>query len=301
MLRYFALSVLLLTVAGIAAAQQQESRVLVFSKTTGFRHSSIETGIAAVQKLGRENGFAVEATEDAGAFTERNLKRFRAVVFLNTTGDVLNATQQDAFERYIQAGGGWVGIHSATDTEYDWPWYGRLAGAYFESHPNNPNVRKGTFRVLDKSHPSTEGLPDRWEREDEFYNFKSIDRDIRVLVDIDETSYQVWRTPPSLTSSTGSSKKGSCVVSRTQRTDVMSWSRQSLIGSRMHAPSSRPHDAPWPDSTIDTPIAICRLSRISCSTTRSGFDPRRASSEAPQHRPHDFPVQLANAWGGRNV
>jgi cytochrome c len=189
-LRYFALSALLLTVAGIAAAQQQEPRVLVFSRTTGFRHSSIETGIAAVQKLGRENAFTVEATEDAAAFSERNLKRFRAVVFLNTTGDILDARQQDAFERYIQAGGGWVGIHSAADTEYEWPWYGRLAGAYFESHPNNPNVRKGTFRVLDKSHPSTQGLPDRWEREDEFYNFKAIDRDIRVLVDIDETSYE---------------------------------------------------------------------------------------------------------------
>jgi len=190
MLRHFTLPALLLTLAGTGATQQPESRVLVFSKTAGYRHSSIETGIAAVQKLGRENGFAVETTEDAGAFAERNLRRFRAVVFLNTTGDVLNATQQDAFERYIQAGGGWVGIHSATDTEYEWPWYGRLAGAYFESHPNDPNVRKGTFRVLDKSHPSTEGLPDRWEREDEFYNFKAIDRDIRVLVDIDETSYQ---------------------------------------------------------------------------------------------------------------
>ena len=188
-LRHLALPVLLM-VAGSAAAQQPEPRVLVFSKTTGFRHSSIETGIAAVQKLGRENGFAVEATEDAGAFSERNLRRFRAVVFLNTTGDILNGPQQDALERYIQAGGGWVGIHSATDTEYEWPWYGRLAGAYFESHPNSPNVRKGTFRVLDKSHPSTEGLPDRWEREDEFYNFKAIDRDIRVLVDIDETSYE---------------------------------------------------------------------------------------------------------------
>ena len=189
-MRHLALAVLLVAVADIAAAQQQTPRVLVFSRTTGFRHSSIETGIAAVQKLGRENGFAVEATEDAAAFTERNLKRFRAVVFLNTTGDVLDARQQDAFERYIQAGGGWVGIHSATDTEYDWPWYGRLAGAYFESHPNNPNVRKGTYRVLDRDHPSTQQLPDRWEREDEFYNFKSISSDIQVLVDIDETSYE---------------------------------------------------------------------------------------------------------------
>ncbi len=189
-LRYLAFPALLFTIAGIAAAQQPEPRVLVFSRTLGYRHSSIETGVAAVQKLGRENGFAVEATEDAGAFTERNLERFRAVVFLNTTGDVLDARQQDAFERFIQAGGGWVGIHSATDTEYEWPWYGRLAGAYFESHPNNPNVRKGTFRIVDKSHPSTEGFPDWWEREDEFYNFKSIDRDIRVLVVIDETTYE---------------------------------------------------------------------------------------------------------------
>src|SRR5687768_6388936 len=189
-LRYFALSALLLTVAGIAAAQQQEPRVLVFSRTTGFRHSSIETGIAAVQRLGRENAFAVEATEDAGAFSERNLRRFRAVVFLNTTGDVLNAAQQDALERYLQAGGGWVGIHSATDTEYEWPWYGKLAGAYFVSHPNNPNVRKATFRVLDKSHVSTQGLPEKWERSDEFYNFKNINPAIKVLVDIDETTYQ---------------------------------------------------------------------------------------------------------------
>src|SRR5688572_10310492 len=167
-----ALVVVALILAGAAiptAAQAQQPRVLVFSKTAGFRHSSIEPGISALRKLAQENGFSVEATEDAAAFNEKNLRRFNAVVFLSTTGDVLNARQQDAFERYIQAGGGWVGIHSATDTEYGWPWYGRLAGAYFASHPNDPNVRKGTFRVLDKSHASTQGLPDRWEREDVFY------------------------------------------------------------------------------------------------------------------------------------
>ena len=174
----------------VPAAHGQESRVLVFSRTAGFRHTSIGPGLAAIRKLGQENAFAVDATEDASAFTSKNLGRYRAVVFLNTTGDVLDATQQDDFERYIQAGGGYVGIHAATDTEYDWPWYNRLAGAYFASHPNNPNVRKGTFRVLDKNHPSTEGLPDRIEREDEFYNFKSIDPGIKVLVDIDEKSYE---------------------------------------------------------------------------------------------------------------
>lgn len=165
-------------------------RLLVFSKTAGFRHTSIEPGIAAIRKLGAEQGFAVDATEDATAFNERNLRRYRAVVFLSTTGDVLNPTQESIFERYIQSGGGYVGIHSATDTEYEWPWYGRLAGAYFNGHPGNPNVRKGAFRVLDATHGSTQGLPARWEREDEFYNFKQIDPTIRVLVDIDETSYE---------------------------------------------------------------------------------------------------------------
>ncbi|MEO8620130.1 MAG: ThuA domain-containing protein [bacterium] len=183
--------VFLLATALVSGAWRSPApRILVFSKTAGFRHTSIEPGIVAIKKLGQENGFAVDATEDAGAFTDKNLKQYQTVVFLSTTGDVLNAQQQDAFERYIQAGGGWVGIHSATDTEYDWPWYGRLAGAYFTSHPLDPNVRKGTFRVLDKNHPSTAGLPDVWEREDEFYNFKSISPDIHVLIDIDEKSYK---------------------------------------------------------------------------------------------------------------
>ena len=190
MQRLVVLALLIASVCVPVAARSQQPRVLVFSKTAGFRHSSIPNGIAAVRKLGQENGFAVDATEDAGAFTSKNLARYRAVVFLSTTGDVLDAAQQDDFERYIQAGGGYVGVHAAADTEYEWPWYGRLAGAYFTSHPNNPNVRKGTFRVLDKSHVSTQGFPDRWEREDEFYNFKSIDPTIHVLVDIDEKSYE---------------------------------------------------------------------------------------------------------------
>jgi cytochrome c len=183
----------LLFLASIAipvAAAAQQPRVLVFSKTAGFRHSSIPNGIAAIRKLGQEHGFAVDTTEDAGAFTRKNLARYSAVVFLSTTGDVLNPAQQDVFERYIQAGGGYVGVHSATDTEYDWPWYGRLAGAYFNGHPGNPNVRRGSYRVFDTTHVSTQGLPPRFEREDEFYNFKSIDPTIHVLIEIDERSYE---------------------------------------------------------------------------------------------------------------
>jgi cytochrome c len=187
MLRHIATLALLASIT--IAAHAQQPRVLVFSKTAGYRHSSIPNGIAAIQKLGQENGFAVDATEDAGAFTQKNLRRYAAVVFLSTTGDVLDAAQQDDFERYLQAGGGYVGIHSATDTEYDWPWYGRLAGAWFNGHPQNPNVRKGSYRTLDTTHVSTKGFPARFEREDEFYNFKSIDPTIHVLVEIDETSY----------------------------------------------------------------------------------------------------------------
>src|SRR5258705_10668010 len=124
------------------AAAPKQPRVLVFSKPAAFRHSSIPNGIAAIKKLGQENGFAVDATQDAGAFTQKNLARYSAVVFLSTTGDVLNPAQQDVFERYIQAGGGYVGVHSATDTEYDWPWYGRLAGAPFKGHPGKTHSRE---------------------------------------------------------------------------------------------------------------------------------------------------------------
>ena len=173
-----------------AAAAAPPPRVLVFSKTAAFRHGSIPAGKVALVKLGAEQGFAVDTTEDASRFSAEGLAPYRAVVFLSTTGDVLNDAQQAAFERWLRAGHGYVGVHAATDTEYDWPWYGRLAGAYFQSHPSNPNVRKGTFVVVDKGHPATRGLPERWERSDEFYNFKQINPALRVVMTIDEKSYQ---------------------------------------------------------------------------------------------------------------
>jgi cytochrome c len=164
--------------------------VLVFSKTTGYRHKSIEAGKAAFTKMAAEKKFEVEFTEDAGQFTTANLKRFKAVVFLNTTGDVLDNEQQAVFEKFIQAGGGYLGIHSATDCEYDWPWYGKLAGAYFLSHPGPKNVLNGKYYVVDKNNPATKGMPAEFERSDEFYSFKQIDPSIHVLVKIDEKSYE---------------------------------------------------------------------------------------------------------------
>src|SRR5439155_1963699 len=116
-------------------------RVLVFTRTTGFRHDSIPAAVAAVRDLGAAGGFALDATEDAAAFTAQNLARYRAVVFLLTTGDVLDDRQQGDVERYVRGGGGFLGVHSAADTEYGWPFYGELVGAYFRAHPAVQSAR----------------------------------------------------------------------------------------------------------------------------------------------------------------
>ena len=170
-----------------STGSSRSKRILVFAKTAAFRHSSIPNGKTAIQKLGKDNDFDVDTTEDAAVFTEDNLKKYGAVVFLNTTGDVLNYKQEAAFERYIQAGGGFVGIHSASDTEYDWIWYAMLVGGNFESHPK-PQTAKIT--VIDKGHPSTQHLADVWERTDEWYNFKNLNKDVHVLAKLDEKSYE---------------------------------------------------------------------------------------------------------------
>ena len=178
---------IILLLAFSACNQKTETRVLVFSKTQGFRHSSIPNGKAALLKLGTENNWKVDTTEDASIFTEDNLKKYAAVIFLNTTGNVLNTYQETAFERYIQAGGGFAGIHSATDTEYDWIWYARMVGGNFESHPKPQEAK---LIVTDKNHPSTKHLGDTWTKTDEWYNFKNMNKDVKVLLKIDETSYE---------------------------------------------------------------------------------------------------------------
>ncbi|MCQ8194456.1 ThuA domain-containing protein [Streptomyces rugosispiralis] len=163
-------------------------RVLVFSKTAGFRHDSIPDGIAAIKELGAQSGFAVDATEDGAAFTPRNLARYDAVVFLSTTGDILNTAQQSAFEGYVRAGGGYVGVHAAADTEYDWPFYEGLAGAYFQSHPA---IQRATVDVEDRANPATAHLAPTWERTDEWYNYRTNPRErVKVLATLDESSYQ---------------------------------------------------------------------------------------------------------------
>ncbi|MEO3405058.1 ThuA domain-containing protein [Mucilaginibacter sp. CAU 1740] len=170
-------------------------RVLIFSKTMGFHHASIDAGIVAIKKLGAENGFDVDTTKNSAMFNDDTLKQYSTVIFLSTTADVLDYRQEAAFERYIQAGGGFVGVHAAADTEYDWGWYGRLVGAWFYDHPGindkNPNVQPGTYNIVDANNDATKDLPKVWKRTDEFYSFrKPLAEDVHVLITLDENSYK---------------------------------------------------------------------------------------------------------------
>jgi len=161
--------------------------VLVFSKTAVFRHKSIPAEIAAIKALGRQHNFRVEASEDATIFTDTRLAKYQAVVFLNTTGDILNAAQEAAFRRFIQKEKGFVGIHSATDTEYNWPWYGQLVGTYFKNHPP---TQRATINFINSTHLSTKNLPNRWTRIDEWYNFRNDPSpNVTVLAKVDESTY----------------------------------------------------------------------------------------------------------------
>ena len=172
----------------VRALVKPNPRVLVFSKTTGFRHDSIPTAVDAVRKLGTEHGFSVVATEDSSVFTDANLAKFDTVVFLLTIGDVLNEAEKAAFEKFIRAGGGYVGVHSATDTEYKWPFYQSLVGAAFRSHP--PGTYVAQLKIEDPNHPASVSLPNNWLHNDEWYNFKVNPRsNVRVLATVDESTY----------------------------------------------------------------------------------------------------------------
>ena len=169
-------------------AEADPYKVLVFSKTAAFRHDgSINAGIPMIQDLGTSNNFIVDTTEDSAAFTSANLANYKAIIFLCTTGDLFNDNQKLAFQNFIRSGGGYVGIHSASDTEHSWPWYGQLVGAYFVNHPF---IQDATVTVADRVHPSTASLPERWIRNDEWYNFDHNPRgEVHVLATLDERTY----------------------------------------------------------------------------------------------------------------
>ena len=162
--------------------------VLVFHRTEGFRHSSIEAGIAAIERLGEEHGFRVAAGQDPTIFSESGLADFEVIVFLSTTGDILDPDEERAMETFVESGGGFVGVHAAADTEYDWPWFGELVGAYFDSHPD---PQEAVLEVVAAGHPIVADMPATFQRFDEWYNFRAPPgEDVTLLVTIDETSYQ---------------------------------------------------------------------------------------------------------------
>ncbi|HOY24336.1 MAG TPA: ThuA domain-containing protein, partial [Cellvibrio sp.] len=173
-------------------ADIKDAKVLVFIKTNGWRHESIPAGVAALQKIAAENAFTVVPTEDAEIFNEAQLSTFNAIVFLNTTLDVLNDDQQVAMERFIQAGGGFVGIHAAADTEWegDWHWYRRLLGGVFKSHPSQPsNVQLARIDVEDADHPLAKSLPASFEIADEWYDYRELYEFNKVILSVDEKTY----------------------------------------------------------------------------------------------------------------
>jgi len=173
---------------GAATSAWPRRSAVLFTRTEGFRHDSIAAAAPALTTELTEHGFAVTRTEDPGAFTAEGLAAVDVVVFLETTGDVLDPPQEAALQQFVEGGGGWAGVHSALDTEYDWPFYATLAGAHFLSHPA---VQTATVRREDADHPAMAGVPDAWSRTDEWYDLRANPRPgVHVLATVDEASYE---------------------------------------------------------------------------------------------------------------
>lgn len=185
-MRFLIAMLLALCVLSPAAPAGEPARILVFTRTAGFRHDSIPVAVDTVRELARQQGWQVDHGEDAGAFTRENLARYRVVVFASTTGDVLDDAQQAALQAFVERGGGFVGIHAAADTEYDWPWYGQLVGAWFKSHPPGFQATRVTF--------ADDGIAAHgreWPVTDELYNYRDNPRPrVRVVATVDESAYE---------------------------------------------------------------------------------------------------------------
>ena len=171
-----------------AKETRKKSKVLVFSLTTSFRHKSINDGIYAITKLATENNFEVDTSESVASFTKENLSKYKTLIFLNPTGsNVFTEQQKQALKEYINNGGGLVGIHAATDFCFEWEWYSKMIGAFFTNHPK---VQQAKLVSVNPKNKLMKGLPETWLHTDEWYNFKSFNKEVKVLLKVDETSYQ---------------------------------------------------------------------------------------------------------------
>ena len=158
-------------------------KVLVYTKNgKGYVHDNIPYAVKGIQKLGAEHGFQVDISDDPAVYTESNLKQYTMLIFTSTNNDVFDTDEQRlAFRRYIQAGGGFVGIHSVTGTERKWTWFKQMLGGTFAWHAKNQNFK---VKIIDSSHPTVQGLPLVWERQfgDECYFAKELYPGIKVTM-----------------------------------------------------------------------------------------------------------------------
>jgi len=183
---FFIFLILQATIWSVCIAQKQ-FKVLLVTTTRGWHHESLHSGVLAIQDLGRKNFFDVVLYEDPKGFTDKYLDQFQAVIFLCTTGDIFDSAQQKVMERFIESGKGYVGIHSASDTEYDWDWYTKLVGRMFHIHPV---IQTARLNVLDAAFPGLQGFTGNKLWTDEWYEFgpEKING-LNYILAVDESSY----------------------------------------------------------------------------------------------------------------
>jgi len=170
-----------------AAAQQKQFKALLVTTTRGWHHESLHAGVLALKEMGIKNFFDVVLWENPGGFTDKYLEQFQVIIFLNTTGDIFDSTQQKVMERYIQSGKGYVGIHSASDTEYGWEWYTKLVGRMFYIHPV---IQTARLKIVDNSFPGLQGFANERLWTDEWYQFgPEMVTDLKYVLSVDESSY----------------------------------------------------------------------------------------------------------------
>lgn len=175
------------------AESTEQPRVLLFSHSTGYRHTSIEAGVRAIQALGAREGLAIVHSEDPAVFDGAGLAGIDAIVFLSTTTDPkdpasewFQGERREALQRFVRGGGGVVGIHAATDSHYHWPWYQQLIGAHFARHP--AGTPAGVLHVIDRGHRANRGVDPTLRRADEWYYFDDYDPRMTLLITLDPAS-----------------------------------------------------------------------------------------------------------------
>lgn len=183
----------ILSVTILSGCNSEMTNILVFTKANGYVHDSAEVGAKIIKELEKTQPYLVQISDDSLMFRESNLKNYDVIIFFSTSGDILDEDGKAAFKSFINSGRGFVGIHGATTTEKNWPWYGKLIGTYFTDHPK---IQEATLKTLVNDVPSTKHLPKDWVWSDEWYNWSHpLDKNIEVLITVDESTYKGGKHP----------------------------------------------------------------------------------------------------------